>query len=152
MSGRRTMLSAALLCALAVAGCGGSESPAPGGGEERTDTLTAQTAPDSIEARTLSRSEVRVIFGARDEVSAYCRRVARALARGREPSKGEFERVIAAVDELAELAARKPEAQTADGSTPRLALGDIAENLEGTNCDQRVVARIDEALAALPAG
>ncbi len=37
------------------------------------------------------------------------------------------------------------------GTTPRLALGDIAENLEGTNCDPRLVAQIDEALATLPA-
>ena len=52
---------------------------------------------------------------------------------------------------LAALAAQAPEAGTPDGTTPRLALGDIAENLEGTNCDSRLVARIDEALGSLPA-
>jgi hypothetical protein len=30
------------------------------------------------------------------------------------------------------------------------ALGAIAEDLEGTNCDSRLVARIDARLAALP--
>ena len=31
-----------------------------------------------------------------------------------------------------------------------LFLGDLAEDLEGSNCDPRLVARIDQGLAALP--
>ena len=31
-----------------------------------------------------------------------------------------------------------------------LFLGDLAEDLEGSNCDQRLVERIDQALATLP--
>jgi hypothetical protein len=60
-------------------------------------------------------------------------------------------RVNAALNELIELARAKPEAPAPAGGSVRLALGDIAENLEGTNCDPRLVERIDAVLADLPA-
>jgi len=101
--------------------------------------------------RPLSAAEARLIAKARDGVSAYCRKVAQGLGGGKRPGPADLEQVTGELDELAALAARAPEASAPDGTTPRLALGDIAENLEGTNCDPRLVAYIDEALASLPA-
>jgi hypothetical protein len=147
---RRTgLISAVLLCALLGAGCGDDDSsPAPA--TEATPELTPTSPPAATPP--LSASGMRVIQRARDTVSAHCRQVADALAEGAPPPPGGFERATAALDELARLAAEQPDAEAEDGTTPRLALGDIAENLEGTNCDARLVARIDEALAVLPAG
>lgn len=51
---------------------------------------------------------------------------------------------------LADRAELSPEETISDGSTARLALGDLAENLEGTNCDSRLVELINERLAELP--
>lgn len=86
-------------------------------------------------------------------VQEHCAIVARYLAgRRAPPTAEEFERVVAALDRLAERAELSPQATIADGSTPRLALGDIAEDLEGSNCDSRLVDRIDTALAGLPPG
>ena len=78
----------------------------------------------------------------------YCARIAER--GGAPPSAREFERVTGALDELAELASRRPNDVDPSGASAELALGDLAENLEGSNCDSRLVERIDEQLAALP--
>jgi hypothetical protein len=140
------MLGAALLGGIALVACGGSEDEATV--EGTVDTAPAQTAIGVSEG-PLSAAGVAVIRRAQEAVGVYCSRVARGLAKGQAPSPRDYERVTAAIDGLAELAAREPEAEAPDGSTPRLALGDIAENLEGTNCDQRLVDRIDQALSEL---
>jgi hypothetical protein len=149
MTGRRP--AACLLSALAIvlsasgmAGCGGTDE---------TDGRSGETEPTQaqVEPQELSPAGVKTIQRARDEVSAHCRSVDQALDGGTGPTPTDMQRVNAALDELAELAAAEPGAEMVDGTTPRLALGDIAENLEGTNCDPRLVARIDEALADLPA-
>jgi hypothetical protein len=102
---------------------------------------------------TLSRPEIRTIRAAQAEVAGYCARQARALAgQAPAPSPRDLEAVTEALDELGALAEEKPEAETPDGASVRLALGDIAENLEGTNCDPRLVERIDTILAGLPPG
>lgn len=147
MNRRPGFVLLAVLGALVVAGCG-EEDPGP---EAAADTeVVTQTvltpAPD------LSPAGMRVIQRARGAVAAHCRQVAAALEEGGTPPQDSFEKATAELDELARLATEQPEAEAEDGTTPRLALGDIAENLEGTNCDQRLVARIDEALATVPAG
>jgi hypothetical protein len=101
----------------------------------------------------LTRAESRVIAVAQRRVQGYCADRAQALfGEGEPPSAHDLREVDDALVALARLAARRPEAESAAGVTPRLALGDIAENLEGTNCDQRLVARIDSLLAGLPGG
>jgi hypothetical protein len=149
MRGRPRLLGAVLLAGLALAACGESDD---GGttGPTPADTAPAQTLTEMRRSGPLSPAGVAIIRRAQEEVAIYCRKVARGLTGGDAPTPRDLERVTAALDELAELASRQPEAQTDDGTTPRLALGDIAENLEGTNCDPRLVARIDEALAMLP--
>ena len=129
-----------------MAACGEDDSAS-----EATEGVASVTQAESGPPQPLSPAGMRVIQRARDAVSAHCRQVADALGKGAMPPQASFERATAALDELAELAADQPEAEAEDGSTPRLALGDIAENLEGTNCDPRLVARIDQALAGLPA-
>ena len=58
----------------------------------------------------------------------------------------------AAVDRLASIATAKPAATYAQsGRKVRELLGDIAEDLEGSNCAENVVKRIDQTRATLPA-
>ena len=129
-----------------LGGCGG-DSAGP-------ETTTAPApVPTVSESRPLAPAEIRVIIWAQRRVAAYCRRFSRSLGEGGgPPTEADLERVIAALDRLATLAERAPTAETIDGTTARLALGDIAENLEGTNCAPQLVAHIDAALTGLPAG
>jgi hypothetical protein len=126
-----------LAAALIASGCGADET---------TTSVSTATSPQE----NLTREELTLIERAEAEVAAYCRGVAAAVARGEAPNARSFARVTLVLEQLGELAAAKPDSETGDGSSPRLALGDIAENLEGTNCDARLVARIDEALARIP--
>lgn len=129
----------AVVAILAATGCG-SDDPHGTTGIAQTATAPQQLTP----------AELRVVERTQQEVIAYCRHVARVVRTpGRTPDPARFARVNAAIDELATLAAENPEAETADGISARLALGDIAENLEGTNCDNRLVERIDQRLAGL---
>ena len=93
-----------------------------------------------------------MVRDAQQGVTSYCRARARELGGGKPTSAKDLERVTSALERLAALAQAKPEAETGDGATVRLALGDIAENLEGTNCDERLVELIDSRLAELPPG
>ena len=142
-----TIAAATLAAAGAACGDSDSDSEATISPEESSTPL-----PTVSQSRPMTAAEGAVIARARERVDAYCARVARALAGERPPTSAEFTRVTAALDELAALADRAPTAETIDGTTARLALGDIAENLEANNCDPRLVAHIDAALAGLPAG
>ena len=48
------------------------------------------------------------------------------------------------------LAARKPTAPVGPGQDLRLFVGDVAENLEGSNCDPRLIGRLEEGLGSIP--
>jgi hypothetical protein len=142
-------LIAAALSAVAIAGCGDSDSASEEGDAGDVARAPTETAPEIAEV--LREPPGRVVERAQREVAGYCRLVASALGGGKGPTPRDYERVTSAIDELASLAAQRPEATTPLGTTPRLALGDLAENLEGTNCDARLVEQIDEALAIPPA-
>ena len=105
-------------------------------------------ASTATEPGRLSAAEAETIVAAREAVGRYCARIAEM--RGAPPSAREFDRVVGALDKLAALARRRPNDVDPSGASAELALGDIAENLEGSNCDSRLVERIDEQLAALP--
>jgi hypothetical protein len=143
MTRRGRLLPSVVLCAAALAGCGDSGSSS---GDEETSSVETTTVEQ------VSGPPARVIRRAQTAVDTYCRRVAEALGEGRGPTPADFERVSSAIDQLVALAAQRPQATDPIGTTPRLALGDIAENLEGANCDPRLVERIDAALATLPPG
>jgi hypothetical protein len=127
------------LAGIALAGCGDGEEPVPTSEVPATDAgrLTA-------EERDLVEESERAIV-------AYCRRVALGLADpGKRPTVSQQARAFEAVDALIELAAEKPGARFRPGVDVRLFMGDLAENLEGANCDPNVIARLEEALATLP--
>ena len=137
--GLRVIALPAVICAIVLGGCGDGDSDAPGPG-------TIQPKPGRLSAK-----EARLIAGVERKVKDYCARVAALVAAGSAPSAAQYAQATRAIDTLAELAREKPLAADPGGQTPRHALGDIAEDLEGSNCDSRLVRRIDEALAVIPA-
>lgn len=137
--GRQISLIACLLAVLlivALGACGDED----GGGEARTFD----------EPPALSKEEAHIVRDAQRRVRSHCSAKLKALATGGTLDAEAFARASAALARLGELAAAKPEAQLNDGTEVRLALGDIAEDLEGTNCDQALVEMIEARLAALP--
>ena len=78
------------------------------------------------------------------EIRAYCRGVARyAAGRGRPPVGDD---ALAAARRIAALAARKPDAPYSGSQTARNLAGDLAEDLEGTNCSRALVAELARGL------
>lgn len=137
--GRQPVLIACLLVVLLIAALG-----ACGDEDEGSEARTFD------EPAALSKPEARTVRNAQRRVRAYCGAKLRALARGGTLNTQAYTRASAALDRLGELAEAKPEAQLNDGTEVRLALGDIAEDLEGTNCDQGLVEMIEARLAELP--
>jgi hypothetical protein len=136
-----TLVAAVVAAALAV-GCGGEEdSEAP----ETTAALPSDAALTRAEQRTLAHSE--------QAIQAYCIRVGQAAGGGRElPSVAAQERAFESLEDLIGVVTTKPAAEVQPGVDARLLLGDLAENLEGSNCDPRLVERIDAALGAIASG
>lgn len=125
-----------------VAGCGGN-------GED--GVTQPRTVADG--GTELAPGEEDLVRRAQERVRSYCGQRVRALAgQGNPPSPRDFYVVTQVIEELGVLAAEKPEAETAEGVSVRLALGDIAEDLEGTNCDPRLVEQIDQLLSTAPPG
>jgi hypothetical protein len=120
---------------LAVAGCG--EGGSVDDDRPRSTRLTAE------ERRLLDVYEGRI--------QAHCLRVARSLVDPRAgPSPREQAAAFAAADQLVALAARKPAAPLGAGQDLRLFVSDVVENLEGSNCDPRMIARLERGLARIP--
>jgi hypothetical protein len=136
----RLALAAAVgLSLVAVASCGDGGSP-----------KTAST-PDGENSKRLTPAEQARVNRSERTVQRYCGKLALSLTgQRRPPSVQEQARAFAATDDLIELARSKPAAPVESGADMRLFLGDLAEDLEGANCDQRLVQMIDLALATLP--
>jgi hypothetical protein len=136
----RPAAAAALgLSLIAIASCGDGGPPG-----------TAGTAPASAEARRLTAEERQLAFQSRGTVERYCAELALSLSGRRKPPSGQDQaRVFTATDRLIELAREKPAARVEPGVDTELFLGDLAEDLEGSNCDPRLVERIDQGLATL---
>ncbi len=119
---------ATALAVCCVAGCGEEKSsppPAP------VDT------PLTVQER---RSEDRSVAAIR----AFCREVARYLAAGGEPPQPD--EAVAGARRIAALARRKPEARYEGSQTARGLAGDLAEDLEGTNCSRLLVTELERGL------
>ena len=128
------------LSLMAIASCGNGESP-----------QTAGTTPTGAAARRLTSAEQALVARSERTVQRYCGKLALSLTgQARPPSAEEASRAFAATDSLIELARAKPAASIENGVEMELFLGDLAEDLEGSNCDSRLVERIDQALATLP--
>ena len=118
-----------------VAGCGGDrpDPPAP--------------APPA----KLTAQERRLVKSYEARITIHCARVARSLVdRAAGPSAAQQQRAFEAADALAGLVASKPTAPVDVGQDLRLYLSDVVENLEGSNCDPRMVSRLEDALRAIP--
>jgi len=122
---------------LAAAGCGNDEPAA---------TTASDAAPASL------TGEERRLLGVYDaRIARYCVRVARsAVEPARAPDPAEEARGFAAAEDLIALAAEKPAAPLEAGGDTRLFLSDVIENLEGSNCDPRMLATLQRGLAGIP--
>ena len=84
-------------------------------------------------------------------IQADCVRVTQSLVDPKAaPSARQERRAFAAADALVALAAEKPGAPLGAGQDTRLFVSDVLENLQGSNCDPRIVARLEQGLAAIP--
>jgi hypothetical protein len=132
--------TAVALSLLAIASCGDDGSPG-----------TAGATPAGAAAKRLTAAEQALVTRSDRAVSRYCGELALSLTGQRKPPSAEEQgRAFAATDRLIELAREKPAARVQPGVDTELFLGDLAEDLEGSNCDPRLVERIDQALATLP--
>ena len=137
----RCVVAAALaLSAVAACGCGDGGTA----GEERT----AQPAGS---AARLTADDRRLVAESDTAIQIYCRKRALALTDPeKRPTVGQQARALEAVDALVALAREKPAARLRPGIDVRLFVGDLTENLEGSNCDPQIVARLHEGLSSLP--
>jgi hypothetical protein len=112
---------------------------------------TAGPTPAGAAAKRLTANEQALVTQSARTVVRYCGNLALSLTGQRKPPSAEEQgRAFAATDRLIELAREKPAARVEPGVDTELFLGDLAEDLEGSNCDSRLVERIDQALATLP--
>jgi hypothetical protein len=119
-----------------------------GGGDEETGTAEPTT---TAVGEPLTAAERKLVEDSEGAIIAYCNRAAVAVTGTAEPPTAkQRRRAFDAVDDLVALAGEKPGARVARGVDVELFLGDLAENLQGANCDPAVVSRIDAGLAALP--
>jgi hypothetical protein len=126
----------AVVLAGALLGCGGADT------EEKIRPATPSALTDA---------ERRLIATYEGRIQQHCVRVARSLAElGAAPSPGQQRRALEAADALGALAAQKPTAEIDAGQDLRLFLSDVIENLDGSNCDPRIRARLEQALGAIP--
>jgi hypothetical protein len=128
----------------AVAIAAGTSGVVTGCGDE-----DGHSGPPS--APRLSPGERKLVLTYERRIQAHCVRLARSLIDpGAAPTPRQEKRAFAAADKLVALAARKPEAPYGPGQDLRLFVSDIAENLEGSNCDPRILERLEQGLAGLP--
>ena len=66
------------------------------------------------------------------------------------PTPGQTRRAFIAARRLVALAAEKPFAPLGAGQDLRLFVSDLIENLEGSNCDPRMISVLTAGLARIP--
>jgi hypothetical protein len=132
----RLLVIGALAAAAVLAGCG----------EDDDFASTAATSPGELTA-----SERDLLADSEAAIVDYCRRRALALTDPeKRPTAAQHARALDAVDATIGLARERPEAEVMPGVEVSLFLGDLTENLQGSNCDPQIVARLDAGLASLP--
>jgi hypothetical protein len=133
----RLLVIGALAAATVLAGCG------------EDDDLTSTTTTSA--AGGLTSSERDLLVDSEDAIVDYCRRRALALTDPQKrPTAGQQASALEAVDAMVSLASEKPDAKVGQGVEVSLFLGDLTENLEGSNCDPLIVGRLQQGLASLP--
>ena len=130
------------IATLGVCGCG-DDDDGTGAATRTAITRAGSTRLTAAERGLLEHSE--------RSIDSYCRRRALAIANpARAPTARQQARAVNAIDRLTELGEQKPAAEVSRDIDLELYLSDLAETLEGSNCDPALVARLDQALAALP--
>ena len=115
------------------------------------DADTDGTRTRTVSPAALTGAERRLVATYEGRIQEHCVGVARALAEpSAAPSPGQQRRAFEAADALGALAARKPTAEIDAGQDLRLFLSDVIENLEGSSCDPRMRARLEQALRGIP--
>jgi hypothetical protein len=115
----------------------------PGCGGDDGSTTTASPARDV----TLSSAERAHADRSVAAIRAYCRRVARyATGQAGPPGPSSTRRAVDAARDIASLAQREPDARYRGSQRARDLAGDLAEDLEGTNCSPRLVAELARGL------
>ena len=115
--------------------------------EPRTGTATPEATPEVH----LSAAEKRRIRALEGRIGTHCVQVAQSLVDpDARPSPAEEAAAFKAADDLVALARAKPTALFDVGQDLRLLVGDVIENLEGANCDPRMVARLERGFATIP--
>ncbi len=127
-----------LLIALALIGCHDPDPPAV--------TTAASPAP-AVDASAAEKRRLRTL---ESRIGRHCVEVAQSLAQPEaRPTPAEEARAFKAADDLVAIVRAKPNALFGLGQDLRLYLGDVIENLEGANCDPRMVARLERGLATV---
>lgn len=134
----RARRHAPLALVLLAVGCGGSAPP-------------TTPAPERGPEPPLKRAERDLVRDLEARLTRHCIRVARSFVDPRAKVRPEQERAaFAAADRLVALAARSPRAPLGAGQDLRLFLSDTVENLEGSNCDPRLLSRLEQGLGQIP--
>jgi hypothetical protein len=127
--------------ALAVTGCHQDE-PRP----VAPPRATATPEPPVLTAE--ERRRLRLYEG---RIATHCVEIARSLVDpDARPSPREEARAFQAADDLVAFARAKPTAKLGAGQDVRLFLGDVIENLEGANCDPRMIGRLESGFTSIP--
>jgi hypothetical protein len=122
----RALLLAVL--AVALAGCGGGASDQQLSTKEKSKAASAESA-----------------------LSSYCRKGRLFLLGKRGPlSASDFQLVNSRLNELFSLARQKPDALYQEEETLRELLGNMAEELEATNCSPNLEQELNRAFNSLP--
>jgi hypothetical protein len=136
------------VAAAALVAVGAVAVGACGGGDEENGTAEP---PTTAAGEPLTAAERKLVGDWEETIIAYCNRAAVAVTGTAEPPTAkQRQRAFDAVDDLVALAEEKPGARVARGVDVELFLADLAENLQGANCDPAVIGRIDAGLASLP--
>jgi hypothetical protein len=127
----RSSLLAILLAAAIAAGCGGDDGNDP---------------------QRLSAAELEQARESNDAIRLYCRNVAAFLSGRRErPTAVEQARTVTAAAWLIQVARANPDAAYDRAQTMRDLVGNLTEDLEGTNCSPVLVRRLNDGFETIPA-
>ena len=128
---------AALVCSALLAACGGDTG----------EPLEQEAArPPRVTA-----SERQLIEAYDSRIATHCVRVSRGLVDpAARPSPQQTRSAFTAARRLLALAAEKPGAPLGAGQDLRLFVSDVVENLQGSNCDPRMIDLLASGLAEIP--
>lgn len=112
-----------------------------------------RTVPEPAPAPPATAAERRQLRQAEDRIVRHCVAVTRSIVDPEAaPAPAEQARAFAAADRLVATVRANPRADLGAGQDMRLFLADVIENLEGSNCDPRMIDRLERGLATVPPG